>query len=104
MTYLVLNAVFLAVAVVIAVVAFATRRLSKRSLPTLGITLVVVFALTAVFDNVMIAIGLFGYAPAHTTGLTIGLAPLEDFSYPLAAVLLLPSLWALLGTHDEVPR
>ena len=27
----------------------------------------------------------------------VGLAPLEDFAYPLAGVLLLPGLWLLLG-------
>ncbi|GAA3883707.1 lycopene cyclase domain-containing protein [Leifsonia kafniensis] len=102
MTYLLLNVVFLAVAVGVAAIAFGTRRLTRRSLPALGVTLVAVLALTAVFDNLMIAVGLFGYDPAHTTGLSIGLAPLEDFSYPLAAVLLLPSLWALFGGPDGV--
>jgi len=102
MTYLLLNSVFLAVALAVAVVAFASGRLTRSSLPTMGATLVIVVVLTAVFDNVMIAVGLFGYAPAHTTGLLIGLAPVEDFGYPLAAVLLLPSLWALFAPRDEV--
>jgi hypothetical protein len=31
----------------------------------------------------------------------VGLAPLEDFSYPVAAVLLLPGLWILL---DRSPK
>ena len=101
MTYLLLNAAFLMLAVAVAIVAFATRRMTRRSLPAMGVTLVVVFALTAVFDNLMIAVGLFGYNPTRTTGLTIGLAPLEDFSYPLAAVILLPSLWTLFGGRDD---
>ncbi len=46
--------------------------------------------LTAVFDTVMIATGLFHYAPTQLAGVHIGLAPLEDFAYPLAGVLLLP--------------
>ena len=105
MTYLLLNSVFLAVAVGVAATAFATRRLTRRALPAMALTLIAVFVLTAIFDNVMIAVGLFGYDSVHTTGLSIGLAPLEDFSYPLAAVLLLPSLWALIGGRErEAPN
>lgn len=100
MTYLLLNLVFVTAAVIVAAAAFATGRLRRQALPALIITLVVVFVLTAVFDNLMISVGLFAYDPAHTTGLSIGRAPLEDFCYPLAAVLLLPSLWAILGGRD----
>jgi lycopene cyclase domain-containing protein len=53
--------------------------------------------LTAVFDNVMITLGFMEYSDARTSGLAIGLAPLEDFSYPLAGLILLPALWVLLG-------
>ena len=62
-----------------------------------AVTAAALFVLTAVFDNVMIGMGLFHYSPEHLTGLRIGLAPLEDFAYPLAASLLLPSLWTVLG-------
>lgn len=61
-----------------------------------AITAAALFVLTAIFDNVMIGAGLFHYSPEHLTGLRIGLAPLEDFAYPLAAALLLPSLWSVL--------
>ena len=62
-----------------------------------GMTALALFVLTAVFDNVMIGMGLFHYSPEHLTGLRIGLAPIEDFAYPLAAAVLLPSLWTVLG-------
>jgi lycopene cyclase domain-containing protein len=101
MTYLLLNSVFLAVTLIVAACAFATRRLTLRALPGMAIALIAVFVLTAVFDNVMIAVGLFGYDAAHVTGFAIGRAPLEDFAYPLAAVILLPSLWALLGGSES---
>ena len=52
--------------------------------------------LTAVFDNVMIHAGLFWYDPATTSGLRLGAAPVEDFSYAIAASLALPGLWLLL--------
>ena len=53
-----------------------------------GVAAVVLLVLTAVFDSVMIAAGLFGYADGTRLGPAIGLAPIEDFAYPVAAVLL----------------
>lgn len=96
MTYLALNALFLLVAVAFAVFGRLTGRLASRTFPAIGIALVIVLALTAVFDNVMIAAGLFSYNPDRILGLKLGLAPIEDFGYPVAAVILLPALWALL--------
>jgi lycopene cyclase domain-containing protein len=96
MTYLVLALGFLAAAVVVAVVA---RRTAPRPAGCRALALAagVLLLLTAVFDNVMIASGLFTYSDAHISGLRIGLAPVEDFAYPLAAVILLPALWTMLG-------
>ncbi len=93
MTYWSLNAIFLAIAAVVALVALLTRR-APRWLAVLlaaGILLI----LTAVFDNVMIAIGLVGYDSALISGVFIGRAPVEDFAYTIAAVVLLPSVWML---------
>lgn len=59
--------------------------------------------LTAVFDSVMIAAGLFGYRPQALSGVYVGLAPIEDFAYPLAAAVLLPALWRrMIGSEKEV--
>lgn len=49
--------------------------------------------LTAVFDNVMIAAGFFSYREDALAGPHLGLAPIEDFAYPLVAGLLLGALW-----------
>jgi len=99
MTYWALNAVFLAVALGVGIAAVMKLRGRGRrvALGAAGCTTAVVLVLTAVFDNLMIAAGLFTYSSEHISGVTLGLAPLEDFSYPVAAVLLLPSLWILLG-------
>ena len=59
-------------------------------------------ALTAVFDNVMIAAGLFTYPPEHLSGLRVGLAPLEDFSYAVCAAFLVPAVFALLPARASV--
>jgi len=100
MTYLLLALAFLAVAAAVVVVARRTRG-PAVGWQALALAAGALLLLTAVFDNVMIASGLFTYADAQISGARIGLAPLEDFSYPLAAVLLLPALWSLLGAHDD---
>lgn len=104
MTYWELNSIFLAVVAAVAIVALAVRR-SPRWLAVLlacGILLV----LTGIFDNVMIGIGLVGYDRQLISGVFIGRAPLEDFAYTVAAAVLLPSVWMLLGgrTGDRRPR
>jgi lycopene cyclase domain-containing protein len=97
MTYLALNAVFLVVALAAAGVAGLRRRIDRRMLAGGGIALVAVLVLTVVFDNAMIALGLFTYDPDLILGVKLGLAPIEDFGYPIAAVIGLPTLWALLA-------
>lgn len=84
--------------VVFSVIAFRRDRPQPRlrHLAAVAVAAIVLLTLTAVFDNLMIASGLFHYAPEHLLGISIGLAPIEDFSYPLAGVLLLPSIWIAL--------
>jgi lycopene cyclase domain-containing protein len=108
-SYWALNAVFLAVVLVVTAAAVAAMVVTRRRRPgadrgrmlgAFGITLAVLLVLTAVFDNVMIGVGLVGYDPALISGAFVGIAPLEDFAYAMAAVLLLPSLWLLLGARQ----
>jgi lycopene cyclase domain-containing protein len=101
-TYWAMNAVFLAVVAVVGVLALVTRRAgrtTRRRAPARALlaALVLLLALTAVFDNLMIGVGLVGYDASRISGAFVGIAPLEDFAYTVAAVVLLPSLWALLG-------
>ena len=94
MTYLLLNTVFLAVVAVLLVVAVRRGRLR---LPALLGTLAVLLVMTAVFDNIMIGVGLLvAYDDDLISGIRIGVAPIEDFAYAIAAALALPALWALL--------
>lgn len=115
MTYAGLNAWFLAVVAVVALLAVVrmdTRR--RRGAPTtgpaagtwllgVGGVVVVLLLMTALFDNVMIGIGLVGYDPELISGAFIGVAPLEDFAYAIAAAVLLPSLWVLLERRTPAP-
>lgn len=95
MTYLQLSAVFLVVAAGGGLLAALVARRAPQP-GALGATALLLLLLTAVFDTVMIATGLFHYSTAHLVGVHLGLAPVEDFTYPVAAVLLLPALWTAL--------
>jgi lycopene cyclase domain-containing protein len=101
-TYWGLNAVFLAIAAAAGIAALVTLRRRGRALGrgrALACIVVagILLVMTAVFDNVMIGIGLVGYDASKISGVFVGIAPLEDFSYSVAALVLLPSLWVLLG-------
>jgi lycopene cyclase domain-containing protein len=113
-SYLLLDLVFLAAAAVLAIVLSLRARPSRaggkggsgaRRRPAPGAAPVAagvaLLVLTAVFDNAMIAAGLFSYAPEKLSGLALGLAPLEDFAYPLAAAILLPALWTRLARAER---
>jgi len=99
MTYALLSLIFLAVAVAVLAIALILApdraEVVRRWWAPAVLTALVVLVLTAVFDNLMIVAGFMTYADAHITGAKLVLVPLEDFSYPLAALLLLPALWLL---------
>lgn len=95
MTYLLLVIPF-AVATLIVTLATLRRPRFGRRMAFSALTAVVLLILTAVFDNVMIAAGLFTYPEEHLSGFRIGLAPIEDFSYALCAAFLVPAVHTLL--------
>jgi lycopene cyclase domain-containing protein len=96
MTYWALNAIFLAVVALVA--ALAARRVRWAAV---GLTAAVLLVMTAVFDNIMIGVGLVAYDPERISGAFIGIAPLEDFAYAIAAIVGLPSLWHLLAGRQR---
>jgi lycopene cyclase domain-containing protein len=101
LTYLlVAGAVLLPVAVAALLVL---ARAGQRALAGAAAALAVLLVLTAVFDNVIVGTGIVGYDPARILGLRIGVAPIEDFAYPVAAALGLPALWTVLGPRREPP-
>lgn len=96
-TYLILNVVML---------IWAALLLTKKvQLHARLLTLGVLVGLTLVFDNLAIWTGFFTYNPAVILGIHIGLAPIEDFFYPLVAVIIVPALWkkfAPLHTKETI--
>jgi lycopene cyclase domain-containing protein len=98
MTYWLLNLPFLAVVAVVALAAILARHAPRWR--AVGLTAIVVLVLTAVFDNVLVGTGIVGYDPALISGVFVGVAPIEDFAYAIAAIVLLPSLWVLLARRE----
>jgi lycopene cyclase domain-containing protein len=98
-SYWALNAFFLGAVAVVAIVAIVARR-PPRWLAVLAAAAILLIV-SAVFDNIMIGIGLVGYNRSLISGVFIGIAPVEDFAYAVTSVVLLPSLWALLGRKGD---
>ena len=94
MNYLTLNALFLAVVVALLV---ATMLVIRRPFPWRAalLTLGTMLVLTAIFDNVIIGVGLVAYDDSLLSGLRIGLAPVEDFAYTVAVAVIVPCIWML---------
>lgn len=96
MTYLALNATFLLTLFV--VLNVLVRRTPWR---VIGITTILLLVLTAVFDNIIVGTGIVAYDSSKIWGVLIGVAPIEDFAYALAAAILIPSVWILLERGDK---
>lgn len=99
MTYLVLDVVFIGVAAVVVLAARAAG--VPVRLRAVAWTVAVLAVMTIVFDNLMIAAGLFEFADEHLVGLMFWRAPVEDLGYPVAVALLLPAVWSLLGRRRQ---
>ena len=71
-----------------------------RGGPIIG-TVVALCLLTAVFDTLMIGVGLYVYASAKILDVYIWGAPIEDFAYAIAAAVGMPVLWTVLGRRKR---
>ena len=81
---------------IFAVYAFLMRR--WLSVKPLTFAALVMFMLTAIFDNVIIGTGIVAYDDDLLLGIKILHAPIEDFAYTAVAVVLVPSLFNLFRT------
>lgn len=101
MTYPLIVLPFAVAALVVTLATIRRPRFGRR-MGASGIAAAVLVALTAVFDNLMIAAGLFTYPEERISGLRIGLAPLEDFAYPVCAAFLVPAVLTLLASRSTL--
>lgn len=99
MTYWILNAFFLAGTTII--VSVFLRRSDKYHLVPVLLTALIMLIVSVGFDNLMIAIGLVAYESNKISGIFIGIAPIEDFCYAIAAAVLLPFLWRMLENKKQ---
>jgi len=102
LTYLLISTVFVFTAVVIAMLVARADQARSLSVPGVALAGTGLLILTAIFDNIMIGLDLFTYSDDLISGVSIGRAPIEDFAYPLATVVLLPALWTLLISSSAV--
>ncbi|MFD5601327.1 lycopene cyclase domain-containing protein [Leucobacter sp. NPDC058333] len=105
MTYLLISLPFLGFALIaaLALTPWRNRRVARRQWAGTGVAVIALAILTTVFDSLMIAADLFTYGHGHTLGPTVGLVPVEDFSYPIAVALLAPALWTRLTFRKDRP-
>ncbi|MEV4688761.1 lycopene cyclase domain-containing protein [Microbacterium sp. LWH3-1.2] len=102
MTYILIVVPFVVLTAVVVLLTVRRPGFGRRMTASV-IAAGLLVALTAVFDNVMIAAGLFTYPDALISGVRIGLAPIEDFAYPVCAAFLVPAVFTLLEP-SRAPR
>lgn len=104
MTYALIIVPFALLAVVVVAAAAVRVRRPRvgRRLAASAVTAVILVLLTIVFDNLMIAAGLFTYPEHRISGIRVGLAPVEDLAYPVVAAFLLPAIADLLRRPGNV--
>jgi lycopene cyclase domain-containing protein len=101
-TYTILNVVVVAIlTAAVTTKIFISKRPIRLNWRRILILVLVLCALTAVFDSVLVGTHIVAYHSNHILGIYIGKAPLEDFYYTFVAALLIPCLWKLTGPNHE---
>ncbi|WP_197517482.1 lycopene cyclase domain-containing protein [Microbacterium karelineae] len=107
MTYLLMSVPFVAVGMVVFALG-AVRASRRHDLPQYlrgwAGAAACLLILTAIFDNAMMAAGFFDFGDGHTTGIRLGLIPLEDLLYPAVGSLLLAGALELLDGRGRGER
>ena len=90
MNYLTLNLIFVAISLT------ALFLVPKNRWPAYLVGLLPMLLITVVFDNVIVGSGIVAYDPNKISGLKIGMVPIEDLAYTIAAVVIVPSVWSAM--------
>ena len=99
MTYWLLNIGFFTIVAIVVLAAVVLGRAPRWRI--VGLAAIPLLILTAIFDNVLVGAGIVAYDPARISRVFVGVAPIEDFSYAIAAIVLLPCLWTLLAPRPR---
>lgn len=94
MTYTYLNLFFLIfVALIAGGLQYRNKIFSKNILIDVLLALLLALSLTAIFDSLIIKSRIVAYDLEKILGVYIWKAPMEDFAYAVASVLLTGLLW-----------
>lgn len=95
--YLLINTVFMTALAAIVFLIKPAKLDTKNFFKLVTILLI----MTAVFDSIIIALGLVTYDTSKILGLYIGKAPIEDFAYAIVAAVIVPIIWQKGADHDK---
>lgn len=90
MTYLLISIPFLTAGILLW--CMCAPRYRKQALVT-AVVMAVLLTLTVIFDNLMVAAGLYDFTPGTNASVYLGRIPIEDLFYPIFVVLVATSLW-----------
>ena len=96
LAYTLLNTIIIIFIIVFVIIIGHHKIPVKKSLAVLF----VLFIMTSFFDSVIVKEHIYSYNLFKILGLYIGYAPIEDFGYPIAAVILVPYLWKKYAEKD----
>lgn len=91
-TYLILNIIFTFLVVAV-LAALRALKFNRAVVVTIGVLMVS----TAIFDSMIIGVGIVDYDYQLLTGLKIVGSPIEDFFYAFVVGILVPGAWYLIG-------
>jgi lycopene cyclase domain-containing protein len=93
--YLTLNLIFLTISLL------ALLLVQKNRWPAYLVGILPMLVITAVFDNLIVGAGIVDYDPSKISGIMVGIVPIEDFAYTIAAVLIVPSVWSAMVNRKK---
>lgn len=93
-TYLILNIIFLCL-VLLVLRLFGMLHWNK----SMSWVLALLLLLTAIFDSLLVGLGIVAYDMDKILGIIIGFAPIEDFFYTIVVALMIPAIWKKLGSR-----
>ena len=98
--YLAINLIFVSVLVLIITALIHLYKI-KLAFKAIGIALIALFIMTAVFDSFIVKSGIVAYDTSKILGIYIIKAPLEDFMYSLASIIGAACLWEWLSKSSD---
>ncbi len=94
MSYTVASLVGVAVALALDLVVLRTRLVTRQ---VFWLTYPILLAAQLIADGVLTGARVVRYAPSTVTGLRVAYAPVEDYAFGFALVLVTLSVWVWLG-------